>query len=281
MLTLFLRAAGVLGIVCLAFSIVSVSARATSDPVLATVDGVDIHHSAVESLLRILPQAQGMAADATLHEQVLDHLITAEVMRGEIRRQKLDRDPEVVAQLAEMERRLFQHVYQAHIIEPQITDAVLKMRYDKIIKDLPEREEIRASHILLATEDDANRAINDVRKGKDFARVAAERSLDRSKTQGGDLGFLPKEALVESFAHATTALQPGQMSDQPVQTPFGWHVIRLEERRARKPAFEDVRDDLKTEIAQQMFNRSLEALRAKVNIRKMPVASPVKDGKMP
>ncbi|KAF0138483.1 MAG: cbf2 [Rhodospirillaceae bacterium] len=243
--------------------------QAAPDPVVAVVNGTEIHRSAVELLLRTLPQGQGVATDAALQDQILDHLITAEVLREEMRRQELDQAPEVRAQLAEMERHLFRHVYQTRVIEPQITDAVLRAHYDRIIKDLPEREEIRVRHILLGSETEAQSVVADIQRGADFASVARERSFDSSKNRGGDLGFLPIEALVEPFAQAAVALQPGQMSSQPVQSPFGWHVIRLEERRRSKPGFDDVQDEFKASLVQQALTQSLEALRAKAVIKKM------------
>lgn len=222
-----------------------VSVPAVFDPVIAVINGTEIHRSTIVLLLHILPQTQGMSADTTLQEQqILDYLIAADDLRAEVQRQTLDQDPEIKTQLAKMERYVLRHAYQAHIIESKITDTVLKDQYERAVKSLSEREVIRVSYILLRHESEAEATLADIWQGADFTSVAREQSREKSKDHEEDLGFPPKKTLPESSTHAIIALQLGQISAQPVRGRFGWHVNRLEARHLSKPNFEDVEDNL-------------------------------------
>jgi peptidyl-prolyl cis-trans isomerase C len=133
-----------------------------------------------------------------------------------------------------------------------------------------QEQEYKASHILVETEEKAGEIIEKLNEGADFGELAKEHSKDTSATQGGDLGWFTPEVMVEPFSQAVTQLKEGEYTRQPVQTQFGWHVIRLEEvREATPPSIEEVRPQIVQRLQSQMISDYLEKLReqAEVEIR--------------
>jgi peptidyl-prolyl cis-trans isomerase C len=129
---------------------------------------------------------------------------------------------------------------------------------------------VRARHILVESEDEAKKALARVKAGEDFAKVAAELSKDPgSKTDGGDLGFFTKERMVAPFAEAAFKLKPGELSE-PVQSQFGFHVIRVEERRVKPvPAFEELKEQIENYLARKTQQDIILALRQKAKVERL------------
>jgi peptidyl-prolyl cis-trans isomerase C len=144
----------------------------------------------------------------------------------------------------------------------------LKKRYDELSGGYKPHEEIHAHHVLLETEDQAKAVIADLRAGGVFEDVAKAKSKDPSAAQnGGDLGFFAKEQMVPEFSDAATALKVGEVTAQPVKTQFGWHVIRLDEKRMSSvPPFAEAKEDIRRMYIQQSVQDSAKALRAKAKI---------------
>jgi len=147
---------------------------------------------------------------------------------------------------------------------------LLKPAYDKLVAGLKDDVEVRASHILVDSEDKAKEIIGLLNKGGDFAALAKKGSNDPgSKDKGGDLGFFPREAMVPEFANAAFALEPGKVTAAPIKTQFGWHVIKVDERRARKaPEFTEVKPQLLQEVQQNKVNDAIAALKAKAKVER-------------
>ena len=136
------------------------------------------------------------------------------------------------------------------------------------MKENKGEEEVRASHILVKTEQEAKDIIAQLEKGADFAKLAKEKSTDPSKEKNsGDLGFFTKEQMVKEFAEAAYALKKGETSKTPVKTQFGWHVIRVTDRRTQAaPAFEDVKDQLRQKLAEFIAQEEINKLRSAAKI---------------
>jgi peptidyl-prolyl cis-trans isomerase C len=167
--------------------------------------------------------------------------------------------------MAELQDRVLEQVYINKKIDAQLTDAVLKKEYDK----LPTESKVRASHILVKTRDEAVQVIREISGGAKFEDVAAKKSLDPSGKQGGDLGFFTKEQMVAPFSDAAFKMKQGEISKSPVETQFGWHVIRVEEIQAdAKPAFAEVRDELRDQMSDTVFGDVIEKLRASAKIER-------------
>lgn len=148
-----------------------------------------------------------------------------------------------------------------------ITDQAVKQEYDRVKAQLGDKE-YRARHILVETEAEAKSLISQLKGGASFEKLAAEKSKDPgSKENGGDLGWNAPSSYVKPFADALVKLQKGQMTPQPVQTTFGWHVIKLEDVRPLKaPPLEEVKDNIRQQLQQQELMKLVSQLRQKAKI---------------
>ena len=164
-----------------------------------------------------------------------------------------------------------------HFIDDKITEDALKERYDAMAKEISESEEIQARHILVETETKAKEIIAEIKGGADFAELAKERSTGPSKDKGGDLGYFTREQMVPPFTEAAFALKKGQVTEVPVQTQFGWHVIKIEDRRAvSPPIFNEAKQALRAEMSQELGAALIGELSAKSVIKRFkPDGSPL------
>ena len=151
-----------------------------------------------------------------------------------------------------------------------VTPEAARKLYDDTAKSVTPDQEVRARHILVESEDEAKQAATRVKGGEDFAKVAGELSKDPgSKTDGGDLGFFTKERMVEPFAEAAFKLEPGQVSE-PVKSQFGWHVIKVEDRRSKPvPSFDEMKDQVETYLARKAQQDLIVGLRKDAKIERL------------
>lgn len=238
------------------------------DPVIAKVDGQPIHLSELKDAAETLPQgAHAMAADK-LYPMLLEQLIDARALVAEAHRSGLDKDPAVQRQVKEAEDRALETAVLHKTVAPQITDAAVKARYDKDVAGKSGPEEVHARHILVDDEATAKKIIAELSKGGDFTALSKQYSKDPGAAkQGGDLGFFKQDEMVPEFATAAFALQPGQVSQTPVHTQFGWHVIQvLEKRKAPPPSFEQAKDELRQKMIQEGVQQAVAHARAEVKV---------------
>lgn len=265
--------------VLVAFGTVPLAAQAADkDPVVAVVNGKEIKKSALVDLQQQLPQLRQVPVEM-VYEQLLDHLINSEIVTAEARKQKLQDDPKVKDRLRQIESQLIQQAYLAKRVEKETTPDVLKKRYETFLQNNPAQEEVRARHILMQDEAEAKAAIEQIAKGGDFEAVAKEKSKGPSADNGGDLGYFTKNDMVPEFAAAAFAMKPGDVSKEPVKTQFGWHVIKVEDRRmGTPPKFEEVEEQLKGEVAEEVVSKVLQDLRAKAQVKRFQIdGSPAAD----
>jgi peptidyl-prolyl cis-trans isomerase C len=244
------------------------AAKPADDPVVARVNGAEMRRSDVEFEARkVPPQVQRQLGDK-LYGALLDRMVGATLLAQAGRKAKLQDDPEVKRRIAMATDEIVAEAYVDQMLRKGITDAKLKARYDKFVKDAPPREEINARHILLANEADAKAVIDQLRKGADFAAIAKEKSTDPAgKTSGGDLGWFTKDQMVPEFADAAFKLKKGEITETPVKTQFGWHVIKVEDRRtAPPPSFEQVKQQLADDLAREMIGEKTKELRTAAKI---------------
>ena len=161
-----------------------------------------------------------------------------------------------------------------------VTPEAARKLYDETVKSVPAEQEVRARHILVENEDEAKTIATRVKGGEDFAKVAGEVSKDPgSKTDGGDLGFFTKEQMVPEFSAVAFTLEPGKISD-PVKSQFGWHVIKVEEKRNRKaPPIEQVKGQIETYVTRKAQADYVAKLREAAKVERMdkpaePAAKP-------
>jgi peptidyl-prolyl cis-trans isomerase C len=239
--------------------------------VLARVDGIEIRQSDLEAELLRLPEQLRAMPPAMLQPLLLDQIITQKALVAAARAQGIDRDAEVRARIRRAEEETLQQALLMREIQPLLADDALRARYQAGIAGRPAEEEVRASHILLASEQEARAALAEVRRpGADFAEVARRRSTDPGARNGGDLGFFKRGDMIPEFEQAAFALSPGEISQAPVRTQFGWHVIRLEERRAVPAAsFDESREALRQQAFEEGVNAAVERIRGAANVERL------------
>lgn len=245
------------------------TAAPAADPVVARVEGEAIRRSDVVNFQRQLPpQLQQMPVEA-LFEPIVERLVTQKLIAAEARKQNLQKEPDVKARLVQAEERVLQEALLNRYLEKSMTDETLRKRFEAEQKNHPGREEIRARHILVANEQAAQSIIADLAKGGDFAKIAADRSIDPAgKQSGGDLGFFGKDDMVPEFWAAASALKDGETSKAPVKSQFGWHIIRVEERRTVNETFEEAREKLAGDMSQELMSTYVEGLVKKAKVER-------------
>ena len=240
-----------------------------ADPVVARVDGDAIRLSDLAAAARELPEELRGAPPQMLYPLLLDQLIAGRAVTAAARRAGLDREEEVRARIRRAEEQELQQAWLSREIASRVTDETVRARYDQEIANRPAEEEVRARHILVQTESEARAALAEVRGGADFATVAQRRSSGPGSREGGDLGFFRRGDMVPEFAEAAFALQAGQVSENPVRSPFGWHVIKVEERRrAAPPPFEQAAQAIRQQLLETEVQAAVERARGAAQVER-------------
>lgn len=245
----------------------ALAAAAAEDAVVATVNGQEIRQSDLEEARGRLPaQLQGLPADA-LQPLLITSLIDSRLLAAAARQENLQDDPEFKRRMAALEDRVLERLFLDRQIAVRTTEGVLKERYDATIASRNGRVEVRARHILTDSEEKAKALIVRLKDGADFAELARANSSGPSAGRGGDLGYFGEDEMVPEIARVAFALEKGKVADTPVHSPFGWHVIRVEDRRTAKAAgFAEAAPGLKEEIARELVSSLVRDLRAKATI---------------
>jgi peptidyl-prolyl cis-trans isomerase C len=233
------------------------------DVVVAEVNGEKILMADLQATYRSLPQRLQQVPFEQLYKPLLEHAISIRLLANEGRKAKLEESEAVKARVKYIENQYVYEAYVEKIVGERATDAKLKEAYEAYVKEYKGEEEVRASHILVKTEQEAKDIITQLDKGADFAKLAKEKSTDPSKEKNsGDLGFFTKEQMVKEFAEAAFALKKGETTKAPVKTQFGWHVIRVTDRRtAAAPPFDEVKDQLKQKLAETIAQEEITKLK--------------------
>ena len=240
------------------------------DPVVAKVDGQPIHLSDLKDAAQNLPENMRGTPPQALYPLLLDRLIDGRALVAAARKSGMDKDPNVQRQVVAAEDRALQNAVLNKEIAPSVTDEALHARYEKEIAGKPGEEEVHAKHILVDSEAEAKKIISQLKAGADFAALAKQYSKDPSAAQqGGDLGFFKKDEMVPEFADAAFAMQPGQFSQVPVHSQFGWHVILVvERRRADPPSYDQAREELRQKMIQEGVQKAVAQARAAASVEK-------------
>ena len=245
-----------------------------SAKVLATVDGMEITDDdvqvALEDLGPTLPQQiEGPQREA----YVLDYLIDLRLVARKAAAEKMGESADAARRLAYYRDKVMMETLLGKVAKDGATDAAMKQVYDDAAAKQTSEEEISARHILVPTEDEAKAALKRVKGGENFAKVADEVSKDPG-SKGGDLGWFTKDRMVPEFGEAAYKLKKGEISD-PVKSQFGWHVIKLEDRRRKPfPSFEEVKTQVAQYVAQKSQSELIMKLRegAKIDRAEAPAA---------
>ena len=228
----------------------------TAQTVVASVNGADITLGQVVALRETLPEEYQALADDVLFKGILEQLIQQTAL-AQAQEDKLTARDEVM--IANQRRTYISGAALQAVVTEAVTDATIQAAYDAKYKGATPLTEYHASHILVATEEQAKDLKAQLDGGADFAELASANSTDGSAAGGGDLGWFGPGMMVKPFEDAVIALQPGQIS-APVQTQFGWHLILLSETRdAAAPPLADVSAELSAELQRQAIEAHVKA----------------------
>jgi peptidyl-prolyl cis-trans isomerase C len=270
-----------------AFALVSVAAvpAFADDPILAKVNGTEIHQSDLTVAEEEAGQLPPMSPDAKkdyLVQFMTDMILVSKAAQDK----KLGDTPEFKAKLDFARKKLLMEAILKQAGTDAMTDAAMHQVYNDAVKTMSDEQEVHARHILIraaAGDDKASKEAEDkikaiivrLNKGEDFAKVASEATEDPSgKANGGDLGYFTKEQMVPEFADVAFKLDKGQIS-APVHTQFGWHVIKVEDKRMKPaPSFDEVKPQLEQYVTRKAQAELVTKLRAEAKIEKMYTVAP-------
>jgi peptidyl-prolyl cis-trans isomerase C len=242
----------------------------SSDPVVAKVDGTDIKASdlaiAEEEIGQNMPPMPPDGKRDYLVRYVSDMILVAKAAEGK----KIAEDADFKRRLAYMRNKLLMESLLHAEAKAAVTDTAMRTVYDDATKQMTGEKEVHARHILVETEDEAKAIAAELKKGTDFAELAKQKSKDPgAAAEGGDLGYFTKDQMVPEFAEMAFKLDKGQLSD-PVKTQFGWHLIKVEDKRDRPvPPFEQVKDQIQTFVMRRAQSEVITKLRESAKIERL------------
>jgi len=262
------------------------------DPLVAKVNGVEVHQSdlaVAEDEAGQIPPMSPEAKQDYLVQFVADMILVSKAAED----QKFGESADFKRKLEFARKKLLMEAVLQSVGKQALTDQAMHQVYDEAVKQIGDEKEVHARHILFRAptgddkagkeaEDKVKAVIVRLKKGEDFAKVAGEVTEDPSgKANGGDLGYFTKEQMVPEFSEAAFKLEPGQVSD-PVKTQFGWHVIKVEDKRTKPaPKFEDVKPQIENFVMRKAQAELVSKLRADAKIERMDKPAKTDDKSAP
>lgn len=256
---------------CLAAVLVaSLPVRAEdANPVLAKVNGSEIRQSDLALAEEELGASLAQMDPAAKKDNVLSFLIDLKIVAKAAEDKKVENTDDFKKRLAFTRNRLLMDSLLATEGKAATTDEAMKKVYEEASKQITGEQEVHARHILVETEDEAKAILAELKKGADFAELAKKKSKDPGASDGGDLGFFTREQMVPEFSTVAFTLESGKISD-PVKSQFGWHIIRVEEKRSRKaPDFEQVKSQIETYVTRKAQAEYVAKLREAAKVERM------------
>jgi len=253
---------------CLGGAVAEDGPQNEQDIVVANVGGHTIYLSEVVSEIVSLPaQQQRGAGFDELYKKILGRMVDEALVLEAAVDSGLKESEQHIERMQEIEEQLLRDQYLTGRLQAKLTDAALRARYEERKAAAEPQQEVRARHILVRTEEEAAAIREEIAAGGDFLALAKEHSVAPGAAEGGgDLGYFAREAMVEPIADAAFALEPGSVSE-PIQTQFGWHLVKVEDRRdAAFPPFEEMQDQIAREMAQEVVAEIVADLRSEADV---------------
>ncbi len=247
----------------------AVPGRTLPDPVVGSVEGHPIYLSDLGEAAKTLPDNLRGLPFQTLYPVLLDRMIDHEALVIAAKRQGLEQDKQIQRDIQAATGRILEGAYLGDQAAPQVTETAIHALYDRRYANRQATEEVHARHILVTTEAEARKVLDDLHKGADFATLARVLSKDPDAASGGDLGFFRREQVWPSFADSAFSLRPGEVSPNPVKNEFGWHVIKVEERRlVAPPGYSEVHDQLRQELLAKVVRQVTATAKSQLTIHR-------------
>jgi peptidyl-prolyl cis-trans isomerase C len=231
------------------------------EDVVAKVNGHEITEQELKfAEAEIGSELSGVPAE-NRRRVLYEYLVEAHLMAEAAEKAKFDEGKTFEARMKYYRLRALRDSYFENAIRDGVKDGEAKALYDERVKSLPTQEEVHARHILVKTEDEAKKVAEELKSGKDFAEMAKKYSLDRGGEAGGDLGYFTRGQMVKPFEDAAFALEQGKVSE-PIQTEFGWHILKVDDKRKRQPpGFDEVKDQIIASLVQAKLQATVQDLR--------------------
>lgn len=248
------------------------SKSSPKDFTVITVDGDDVKNSDVQEVWKSLFQGGAVpdfsTFDENIKQNVIRGLVSERLIYKEALKNDYDKNEDIKKRLENLKKQLIIQSYIETKAKALVTDEQIKTLYDEKVAASKGQEELKARHILVANEDEAKKLSESLKKGGDFEKIAKEKSTDKgSGVNGGDLGWFTKDKMVPEFFDAANKLKKGEVS-APVKSSFGWHVIKLEDRRPVKmPSLAESKESLKSELTNKAIQSYVETLLKNANIK--------------
>lgn len=257
-------------IAVLGFALLAAPAFAQADKVVAKVDGIAITEKDIALASEDLGERLAQLPEERKRDEVINYLVDLKLGAKAAAAAKIGDTPDFAARLAYYREKVLLDEYLTAEGKKAVTPEAAKKLYDDTTKAMAPEEEAHARHILVEEETQAKAVVERLKKGEDFAKVAGELSKDPgSGKEGGDLGWFTKDRMVPEFAEAAFKLQKGQVSE-PVKSQFGWHVIRLEDKRTKPlPEFAAVKPQIDQYLERKAQQDIVLALREKAKVERL------------
>jgi peptidyl-prolyl cis-trans isomerase C len=241
--------------------------KAQADGVAARIAGQTISRADVLAAQDMMPAQYRRAPAEAIYGVLLEEVVDSRLLAIEARKARLHEDPALKRRLARVEEQILREAYVQQYVAKQLPESVQRKKYDELVASIPRPEEVRARHILVKTKDEADAILKQVQGGADFAQIAKEKSTDGTAAEGGDLGYFTRDQMLAPFVEAAFALKPGDLAAAPVETEFGWHVIKVEDKRlAVPPSFEDIKDELLVQLSREQVLQLLKKIKSDTKI---------------
>lgn len=238
------------------------AAKVTSGKIIATINGQPLY----EENLKVI---QGALPKSMPEQHLIERMIELRLLASAARQEGLDKQIKTQAQIQNaVDNQLANDYLASYLGKMDVTDAVLQPEYDKFVKGYPNTTQYKAAHILVKTKEEAEAIIKQLDSGTPFDQLAKDKSQDPgSAKQGGDLGWFDADQMVPEFSAAVEKLKKGEITQQPVKSQFGWHVIKLEDTRLTKPpTYKELKPQLETKYRRAAIEDLIKKLRAKAKI---------------
>lgn len=249
--------------------------------VVATVNGKTITETDVKAAETEMTEALAGLPQAARRDQLIDYLVTMQLLSEEARKEKLDSGPDYDQRLEFVKDKMLMETLLRKRVEKEVTPEAINAFYQERLKSVKPEQEVRARHILVPTEEEAKKALAEVNSGKKFEDVATAMSKDPgSAKEGGDLGYFTKDRMVPEFSKAAFEGEVGKVLAAPVKSQFGWHVIKVEDKRQQKPPeLASVEPQIRTFLVRKAQAEMVEKLRKDAKIEKIATAPAAVDSK--
>lgn len=236
--------------------------------VMAVIDGKDITAGQLDELALEINPNLGRFPDEQRRIMVLKAYLDMQALAKAAKNKGIDKTEAYDKRMAVMRDNVLQQLYFKQTIVDQISDTDLEALYNKEVAALPKEDEVKARHILVKTRKEAEAVIKRLNKGESFEEIAKKSSTDGSAAVGGDLGYFSHGQMVKPFEDAAFGLKVGEYTTKPVESPFGWHVIKVEDRRLKQPpVFDDVKEILRTQLIKERYQKLIVDLRSKIDVK--------------